>query len=108
MRIAISCLVVVLALSGGLGGCALGCPTALAQGVFVADGDELALRGTDGEPHGVRLPNGYRVERAPDGLVLVDFFGTVKAREGDVIQFGGGDGDDGRFAACEFLGVVPD
>ena len=108
MRVPAVARALVLVLAGAAEGCSLGCPTGLAEGVFVADDGELALRDRDGLVHGVRLPSGYRVEAGADGLVLVDFFGTVKARQGEFIQFGGGGLEDGRIAACEFVGVVPD
>ena len=45
-------------------------------------------------------PSGYRVRVDGDTLVLADRFGTIKARQGDTIEVGGGVGDDGLFRAC--------
>jgi hypothetical protein len=93
----------------GAGGCALGgCPTALAEGVLVADGEALVIR----QPHGVispiEWPDGYTVRREASGLVLTDFLGSIRAREGDLIRAGGGEGSSGRFEACGDVVVVPD
>ena len=71
------------------------CAAALAEGVLEADGDELLLGGER-----VVWPDGVRVARANDGLVLVGFFGQVIAREGDQISMGGGFQGDGLFHGC--------
>ena len=87
-------------------GC-LGCPTALATGVLVADGPDLVLQSPDGAIENVRWPHGYRVGAEGDHLVLTDFFGSEKAREGDRIEMAGGVGTDNVFAGCGDVTVVP-
>lgn len=51
-------------------------------------------------------PPGY--SSRPDGetLVLVDRFGSVKARQGDIIGMGGGEGADGVFQGCGDVRVI--
>ena len=88
-----------------IAGCA-SCPTALARGVLVADGSDLRLQDPSGGTNVVRWPEGYRVSSEGDRLVLRDFLGFVKAREGDLIEMGGGVGPDGVFAGCGGVVVV--
>jgi hypothetical protein len=97
---------VLLATSVATAGC-VGCPTALARGVLVAEGSDLRLQDASGATSPVRWPEGYRVDKENDRLVLRDFFGSVKAREGDLIEMGGGVGPDGVFRGCGGVVVVP-
>jgi hypothetical protein len=86
-------------LSGSVG-CSVGCPTALGFGRLTASGDDLVLADATGATHRVVWPDGYSVRRDGVALVLVDRFGTVKAREGQDVQFGGGIMSDGLAHAC--------
>jgi hypothetical protein len=81
-------------------GCEMACPTALAEGVLVADGENLVLRAATGETNAIAWPSGYSVRQENGRLVLTDRFGTVKAREGDRIGVGGGVGVDDVFHGC--------
>ena len=92
--------VLVAAIGGGTAGCALGCNTALATGVVAASGSDLVLTDETGVAHPVAWPDGYGVRRDGDALVLIDRFGTVRARLGDRVEMGGGVGTDDRFHGC--------
>jgi hypothetical protein len=99
-------LVVVAILAPVSAGCT-SCPTALAEGVLAAEGDTLVLRTSTGDTIRVVWPTGYRVQQDGGKRVLVDWLGSVKAREGDHVQAGGGFGADDRFHACGDIVVVP-
>jgi hypothetical protein len=85
---------------GSVAGCEMACPTALAEGVLVADGQNLVLRATTGETNAIVWPSGYSVRQESGRLALTDRFGTVKARDGDRIGVGGGIGVDNVFHGC--------
>ena len=53
----------------------------------------------------VRWPAGHRLEERDGRLVVVDFFGTVKAGEGDAIRLGGGEDQAGVWGVCGLLEV---
>ena len=78
------------------------CMDALATGVLVASNKSgLAIRaGDEGEIIEVEWPFEHTARREMTGLVLVDSIGGVIAREGQVIQMGGGSGADNVFHAC--------
>lgn len=78
----------------------MGCPTALASGTLAANGEELVLEDDTGAQHPVVWPDGYRARLDGDVLVLVDRFGTVKARQGDHVDMGGGVSTDDLFHGC--------
>ena len=84
-----------------------GCPTALADGVLVGEGKTLVLRATTGETSRIVWPTGYSIREDSGKLLLVDWLGSVKAREGDHIQATGGLGSDDLFHACTDVIVVP-
>jgi hypothetical protein len=81
-------------------GCTTSCPTALAEGVLVREGGALVLGDQDGNTQTVVWPSGYGVREDDGILLLVDWIGNVKAREGDRVRAGGGVGTDGLFHAC--------
>ena len=89
-----------LSIVASVAGCEMACPTALAEGVLVADGENLVLEAPTGQRNTVVWPSGYSVRAEGDTLVLVDRFGSIKARERDKIGVGGGVGVDGLFRAC--------
>jgi hypothetical protein len=97
----------VASLAASVAGCETACPLALADGVLVREGDALVLQGTNGDTEVVHWPSGYRVRDDGGTLVLVDWLGGVKAREGDRIQVGGGVGTDEVFRGCGDVLVVP-
>ena len=88
-------------------GCTVSCPTGLGFGRLTARGDDLVLADETGATHRVVWPDGYGVRRDGDVLVLVDRFGTVKAREGQDVEFGGGTMSDGLAHACGDVTVRP-
>jgi hypothetical protein len=101
--IAIALLAIVTLLSTGC----MACPTAFADGVLVDAGETLVLQAQSGEKNRIVWASGYRVEERSGKLVLVDWLGGVKARQGDHIQVGGGVGTDDLFHACGDIVVVP-
>lgn len=80
---------------------AQGCDDALAQGTLVPDPRSgLALASGNGERTPVMWPFGYSA-RLVDGVIeLVDSSGALVAREGDMVQMGGGFGASGLFYSC--------
>ena len=97
----------VLAILGALNaGCSMSCPTALAEGVLVADANSLVLRATTGGTNAIAWDSGTWVREDGGKLALVDWLGGVKAREGDHIQVAGGVGTDDIFHACGPIAVV--
>jgi hypothetical protein len=75
--------------------------------VLATEGDSLVLRASTGDTIRVVWPSGYRVQQDGGKPVLVDWLGSVKARDGDHIQATGGLGTDDRFHACTDVVVVP-
>ena len=72
----------VLAILGAFNaGCSMSCPTALAEGVLVADANSLVLRATTGETNAIAWDSGTWVREDGGKLALVDWLGGVKARE---------------------------
>lgn len=77
------------------------CMDALAQGTLVPDPRSgLALATSSGERMAVMWPFGFSAHLVDTDIVLVDESGELVAREGDVIQMGGGSGANGLFYAC--------
>jgi hypothetical protein len=99
--------VVLVAILAPAAAACTACPTALAEGVLVADGDTLALRTATGETNHIVWPAGYGVREDSGQRVLVDWLGSIKAREGDHVRAGGGVGTDDRFHACGDIDVDP-
>ncbi len=95
--------VIAMALLAGLSvmGCASGCPAARLEGTLVAADGELVV---EQDPAGVAIhvqwPLGVGVHESGGELVVADAFGTVKAREGDVVEIGGSSTGDGSWVAC--------
>ena len=81
-----------------------GCPAALLAPVRVAtSGDDLIVLSVEtGELVRVVWPTGWAAWRVDGRAELVERFGSVIAREGDVIenQFGGAAADDGSIHIC--------
>ena len=98
--------ILVAAVAGSAAACTLGCPTALAIGTIAVSGSDLVLLDDTGALERFVWPDGYRVRRDGDALVLADRFGTVKARVGDRVNVGGGVGTDDRFHGCGDVVVV--
>jgi len=98
----------VFALTVGLGSvrCA-GCPTALLEGVLVADRQHgLAVQGAGGTVTPVTWPGDTHVTQDGGHLALANTFGFVFAREGQFVSMAGGvPGDGPRFAACGPIAV---
>jgi hypothetical protein len=99
--------IAVMAILGAFNaGCAVSCPTALAEGVLVAEGTSLVLRATTGETNPIAWDSGTSVRVDNGKLTLVDWLGGIKARDGDHIQVAGGVGTDDIFHACGPIAVV--
>jgi hypothetical protein len=108
VRTTVAAAVLAVGLSAGASGCT-GCPTALLQGVLVADGaGGMAVRTDAGAIEPVRWPGDIHVRTDDGRAVLTNFFGAVVGREGEYIRVGGGEDPDGPgFAACGPIGVSP-
>jgi len=77
------------------------CMDALATGTLVASSRSgLAISASDGAIVEVEWPFEYTAQRDAVGLILIDSTGQIVAREGQLIQMGGGTGADGVFHAC--------
>jgi hypothetical protein len=94
----------VAVLGSGTASCAVSCPTALLEGVLVADGQGgLAVQTDGGPPTFVVWPDwhGVRLDARTGALVVTGPLGMVVAREGDHVRLGGGENPEGRgFKAC--------
>lgn len=99
---------IVFAAAAWSGGCGPeGCPTALLSGQLVEIGGSLAVRAPNGEVTPVDWSN-FSLRRQGDDLVVSDFWGTVLAREGQVVELGGGQRGPGAatFKVCSQVNVV--
>ena len=77
------------------------CMDALATGTLVSSSlSGLAIKAPDGTVVEVEWPFEYTARRDVTGLALIDSAGVLVAREGQVIQMGGGTGADNVFHAC--------
>jgi hypothetical protein len=106
VKAGLAAVALALGIVSSVSGCQMSCPTALAEGVLVADGNSLVLESSTGQRSTVVWPSGYSVRGDGDELVLTDLFGSVKAREGDKIGVGGGVGSDGLFRACGDVWII--
>ena len=78
-----------------------GCPTGLITGTLVEDEGTLSIEVSPGRTQQVLWPDGVTVSQAESGLALIGFFGQVIARQGDVIEMGGGyTTGDALFISC--------
>lgn len=106
MKAVLAAAVLSLSIVSSVSGCEMGCPTGLAEGVLVADGQNLVLEAATGQRNTVVWPSGYSVRADAGTLVLADRLGSIKAREGDMIGVGGGVGSDGLFRGCGDVWIV--
>jgi hypothetical protein len=88
-------------------GCgAQGCPAALLSGQLVEVNGTLAVKVPNGELTAVDWSN-YSLGREGDDLVVMDFWRTTLAREGDFVGLGGGHGPgNAPFKVCGQVDVV--
>jgi hypothetical protein len=99
-RTLLPALVLALALAPGTAGC-MACAAALYEGVLTEHaGDLVVVPEGGGRGERVKWPSGYGVHKDGDTLVIADFFGSVKAREGDFVRLGGGELEDGLWGSC--------
>ena len=103
-RLRLATLALVLALpAGGLAaGCTIGCPAALLEGVLERRGDDLVVIMRDvGIVEPVDWGHSHHGVRERDGeLVVVDWLGIIRAREGDFVHLGGGEVETGTWGIC--------
>ena len=102
----------LLLVAAVLGGCApvslrtqqapiSACMDALATGTLISSSlSGLAIKAPDGTVVEVEWPFQYTARRDVTGVALIDGAGVLVAREGQVIQMGGGTGADNVFHAC--------
>ena len=77
------------------------CEDALATGTLVSSAiSGLAIRAGDGTVQEVLWPFGYTARREGTLTLLLDAAGRPVAREGELIQMGGGTDNAGVFNAC--------
>ena len=101
-------LILLLAmLLGSAGGCAFGgCPGALLQGVLTERDGDLAVAHEDGFFETVNWSaSGHEVQDHSGELVIVDWLGIVKAREGDFVSLGGSGGGEAGWMICGMFEV---
>lgn len=104
-RSILSALVLALALAPGVAGCG-GCAVALYEGVLTEQaGDLVVMPEGGGRAERVKWPSGLGVRKDGGTLVIADFFGSVKAREGDFVRLEGGELEDGLWGACGIFEV---
>jgi hypothetical protein len=84
------------------------CPAALIEGILRANEEwGIALETPDGPTLKVLWPHGYSARVDDTGLALIDGSGSVVAREGDLVQVGGGGSDaEGTWIGCGGVTVV--
>ena len=79
----------------------MGCHTALVEGRVAVKANALVLvPRSGGEPTNVVWPTGWVAWRLAGRAELVSHDGTVVAREGDMVGFGGGVSTDDAFHVC--------
>ena len=106
-RLMLPALMLALAIAPATAGC-VGCATGLYEGVLTEQaGDLVVVPEGGGRGERVKWPSGYGVHKDGDALVIADFFGSVKAREGDFVRLGGGELEDGMWGACDIFEVGP-
>jgi hypothetical protein len=97
----------LVAVLPGTSGCS-GCAAALYEGVLTEQAGDLVVVPEGGGPgERVHWPSGLGVRKEGDTLVVADFFGSVKAREGDFVRLGGGELESGVWGACGLFEVNP-
>lgn len=86
------------------------CALALGGGTLVADAtDGLAVAKSDGRIVAVDWPYGFSARMAGGRLALIDRRGSIVARVGDSLSFGGGFGEAGRWLVCpDSIEVTPE
>ena len=85
------------------------CDLALISGRLVTSAQSgLAVVDSTGHVTEVLWPFGYTARRGVSGVELVDEMGAVVAREGDLVEMGGGLGANDVWSACPgSVTVVP-
>ena len=77
------------------------CPAALGQGRLAPNETSgLGLASETGETRPIRWPFGFTARRVDGLLELIYANGSRAAREGDMVEFGGGIGADDIFSVC--------
>jgi hypothetical protein len=77
------------------GGCASGCAGALLEGILTERNGDLVVAHEDGFVEPVDWSASHHSVRDDGGeLVVVDWLGIVKAREGDFVRLGGGETEE--------------
>lgn len=83
------------------------CPTALARGRLARHPDSgLGLEGQNGTVTPISWPYGYTARAQAEGTVLLGAAGVVQAREGDIVEAGGGLNLDDVFQVCGGVQIV--
>jgi len=105
-RSALAALLVALSLAGVSGGCTTGCPGALLEGVLTRRGDELVVEHSEFTERIDWAQSHHRVRDDGGTLVVVDWLGIVRAREGEFVRLGGGEVETGVWGVCGLFEVA--
>jgi len=101
IRSILAALIIAMTMAPSVAGCALSCPAALLEGVLERRGDELVVAHNDGFLERVDWGRSHhRVQEQDGALVVVDWLGVVRAREGDFVRMGGGEVETGVWRIC--------
>lgn len=85
-------------------GC-VGCPAALLEGTLTRQDGDLVVSGNGYSERVDWAASHHQVRDDGGTLVVVDWLGLVKAREGDFVRLGGGVGADGDWGVCGMFEV---
>ena len=85
-------------------GC-VGCPAALLEGTLTRQDGDLVVSGNGYSERVDWAASHHRVRDDGGTLVVVDWLGIVKAREGDFVRLGGGESAPGVWGLCGMFEV---
>jgi len=103
----LAALLVAMTMAPSVAGCALSCPAALLEGVLTRRGDDLVVAHHDGFLERVDWAHSHhRVVERDGTLVVVDWLGIVRAREGEFVRMGGGEIEAGVWRICGLFEVA--
>ena len=102
----LAALIVVMTMAASVAGCGLSCPAALLEGVLTRRGDELVVVHLEFVERVDWAHSHHRVVERDGTLVVVDWLGVVKAREGEYVRMGGGEVATGVWGICGLFEVA--
>jgi hypothetical protein len=96
----LAALLVAITMATSVAGCALSCPAALLEGVLTRRGDELVVMHMEFVERVDWAHSHHRLVERDGTLVVVDWLGIVRAREGESVRMGGGEVETGVWRIC--------